>query len=75
MDRTLTIQLSATALAILEQKALAAGVSVADLAAVMLEQRLSETPCTELAELLDGITDENLHGEVDTGPAVGREVW
>ena len=28
-----------------------------------------------LDELLRGVTDENLHGEWDTGPAVGREVW
>ena len=28
-----------------------------------------------LDELLAGITDENLHGETDTGPAVGAEVW
>jgi antitoxin MazE len=28
-----------------------------------------------LEELLRGVTDENLHGEWDTGPAVGREVW
>lgn len=28
-----------------------------------------------LDELLAGITDENLHGEWNTGPAVGREVW
>ena len=28
-----------------------------------------------LAELLRGITDENLPGEWDTGPAVGKEVW
>jgi antitoxin MazE len=28
-----------------------------------------------LDELLAGITDDNLHGEVDTGPAVGAEVW
>jgi antitoxin component of MazEF toxin-antitoxin module len=27
-----------------------------------------------LAQLLAGITPENLHGEWDTGPAVGREV-
>ena len=25
--------------------------------------------------LLAGITDENLHGEWDTGPAVGKEIW
>lgn len=28
-----------------------------------------------LDELLRGVTDENLHAEWDTGPAVGREVW
>jgi antitoxin MazE len=28
-----------------------------------------------LDELLADITEDNLHGEVDTGPAVGAEVW
>jgi len=28
-----------------------------------------------LAELLDGITDENLHPEVHWGPAAGKEAW
>ena len=28
-----------------------------------------------LDELLQGVTDENLHGEWDTGPAVGGEAW
>jgi antitoxin MazE len=28
-----------------------------------------------LDELLRGITDENLHGEWDTGPAIGKEIW
>jgi len=28
-----------------------------------------------LEDLLDGITSANLHHPVDTGPAVGREVW
>jgi antitoxin MazE len=28
-----------------------------------------------LEELLKRVTPENLHGEWDTGPAVGREVW
>ncbi len=37
-------------------------------------QRVSRTPLT-LDELLRDVTDENLHGEWDTGPAVGREVW
>jgi antitoxin MazE len=28
-----------------------------------------------LAELLSGVTDENLHGAVDTGKPEGGEVW
>lgn len=28
-----------------------------------------------LEDLLARITDENLHQEVETGPAVGNEVW
>ena len=28
-----------------------------------------------LADLLKDVTAENVHDEVDTGPAVGREVW
>ena len=28
-----------------------------------------------LERLLAGVSKDNLHGEVDTGPAVGTEVW
>jgi antitoxin MazE len=28
-----------------------------------------------LAELLAGVTQENLHGEIDWGNAIGKEVW
>ena len=35
---------------------------------------LAETPLS-LDELLKGVTDENLHGEWNTGPAVGKEIW
>jgi antitoxin MazE len=28
-----------------------------------------------LDELLRGVTEDNLHGEWDTGPATGKEVW
>ena len=28
-----------------------------------------------LEDLLRGVTDDNLPGEWDTGPAVGKEVW
>lgn len=37
-------------------------------------QLLIEEPIN-LDQLLRGVTDQNLHGEWDTGPAVGREVW
>jgi antitoxin MazE len=28
-----------------------------------------------LAELLRGVTKDNLHGQIDSGPARGREAW
>ena len=37
-------------------------------------QPVNQEPLT-LEELLRGVTDENLHGEWHTGPAVGKEVW
>ena len=37
-------------------------------------QPVAQEPPT-LDELLRGVTDQNLHDEWDTGPAVGREVW
>lgn len=37
-------------------------------------QPVAQEPLT-LDELLRGVTEENLHGEWDTGPAVGREIW
>jgi antitoxin MazE len=32
-------------------------------------------PEYRLQDLLKGVTKRNLHAEVDTGEAVGREVW
>jgi antitoxin MazE len=32
-------------------------------------------PPLTLDELLRGVTDDNLPGEWDTGPAAGKEVW
>ena len=37
--------------------------------------RVVRDPGLELDQLLEGINEENLHGESDTGPAVGREDW
>jgi antitoxin MazE len=45
----------------------------------LVEGRLVIEPLAQkrltLAELLRGVTDENLHVEWDTGPAVGKEIW
>jgi len=35
----------------------------------------STPPAPTLNELLRGIHEGNLHAEVDTGPAQGREAW
>jgi antitoxin MazE len=37
--------------------------------------KVTKTEEVDLKDLLDGITDENIHGEIDTGDAVGGEVW
>ncbi len=34
-----------------------------------------EKPRLVLDDLLEKVTEDNLHSEVDTGPAVGKEVW
>ncbi len=40
---------------------------------VIILRPVLENP--SLDELLAGITDENIHDVIDTGPAVGNEVW
>ena len=32
-------------------------------------------PRLRLEDLLAGVTEDNLHGETDMGPPVGREIW
>jgi antitoxin MazE len=45
----------------------------------LVDERLVITPLpgpsVALEHLLAGITEENIHEEVDTGPSVGREAW
>lgn len=45
----------------------------------VVKDTLVTAPVTDkkytLKELLDGVTKRNIHGEVDTGPSVGKEVW
>lgn len=36
---------------------------------------LVTTPELNLDDLLARVTKDNIHGEVDTGPPIGREVW
>ena len=36
---------------------------------------LAPEPTYTLDGLLAGVTEENKHGEISTGPAVGKEVW
>ena len=36
---------------------------------------VASAPSWTLEELLAGITKDNLHAEVDTGLAVGNEIW
>ena len=35
----------------------------------------AKRPKYTLEELVAQITPENRHGEIDTGPAVGKEIW
>ncbi len=37
--------------------------------------RAAEPNLPTLEELINGITDQNLHGEVDDGDSVGAEAW
>ncbi len=32
-------------------------------------------PALTLEHLLAQVTEDNLHGEIETGPAVGKEAW
>ena len=36
---------------------------------------LAKPPRDEMGRLLEGVTEHNRHGGVDTGPPVGGEVW
>lgn len=37
--------------------------------------KVTKTDEVDLEDLLDRITHENIHGEIDTGDAVGGEIW
>jgi antitoxin MazE len=76
------IQKWGNSLAVRIPKSLAVGVGLRENAAVELSlvegalvvQPVALEPLT-LEQLLEGVTDDNLPTEWNTGPAVGREVW
>ena len=41
----------------------------------VLQIRPLAPPAYTLDTLLEGVTEDNLHSEVDTGEAVGKEAW
>ena len=51
----------------------------AEVNVAVIEGKLVITPVKKksynLEELVAGITEENRHGEADTGPVQGNEVW
>jgi len=51
---------------------LAVDMSVAE-GRLVVQPQVAES--LRLEDLLRGITDENVHREWETGPAVGKEVW
>lgn len=68
------------ALPIPREVASQAGLAEDTLVEVSLDQgRLIVTPSPRrrltLEELMRGVTDENIHAEIDFGPPVGREEW
>lgn len=77
-----TVQKWGNSLAVRIPKVVAADAKLAQYSLVELsleDGRLVVTPVARpaqsLNELLTRITDENIHSEVDWGPAVGKEAW
>ena len=62
-------------------KAIANGASLhagAEVELTVVNGRLVVTPVEQelsLEEMFDRVTDENRHGLIDWGPAVGKEAW
>ena len=75
------VQRWGNSLAVRIPKAFADDMGLAEESAIDMELtdgalRLSPaSPTYRLDDLLSEVTDDNLHQEVDTGRAVGQEVW
>jgi antitoxin MazE len=79
---TSTIQKWGNSLALRIPKALARDVQLENGSVVNISVREgavviepAKKPKYELDDLLKGVSKKNMHRSVDTGPAVGREVW
>lgn len=76
---TLTFEVPEEQAGLLEAAARSDGIPVEGLLLKLtgdyLTRRAAKAPRFTLAELVAGITDENCHPEVDTGPAMGNEMW
>ncbi|MEZ4866206.1 MAG: AbrB/MazE/SpoVT family DNA-binding domain-containing protein [Caldilineaceae bacterium] len=74
------IQLWGNSLALRIPKAFAVEIGIdsdttVDLSLVDGKLVVTPTPTFLLGDLLAGITEENLHAEVETGPSLGNEAW
>jgi len=79
---TTKVQKWGNSLAIRIPKAFAAQAELSELSTVdltIVDGQLVLTPVSKptftLEELLEGMTDENMHGEISLGGPVGREIW
>lgn len=79
---TTKVQRWGNSLAVRIPKAFAEDLGLRESSAVeisLVEGRLVLAPAPErpltLSRLLAGVTEDNVHREVETGPAVGAEAW
>ena len=82
MDIETRVQKWGNSLAVCIPKPIAAQLGLANHSPVKVSLRGTELvispvkhPDLNLADLLAGVTEDNLHGEIDTGTAVGKEIW
>ncbi len=77
-----TVQKWGNSLAIRIPKSFATEIDLsqgAEIDLVLFKNKIQIEPITKkqltLDELLRRVTEENMHGEVDTGTPVGKEIW
>ena len=76
------VQKWVNSLAVRIPKPIAAQLGLANHSSVKVSLRGTELvitpvkhPDSTLADLLAGVTKDNLHGEINTGAAMGKEAW